>query len=200
MLRKALITITALLLPSSNALSVGLDLKISNEMAEAIFLTQNATFGYGGADIGFGLLINENDDFMLTGAIMVSGSGTGDVRALHLGVGGKAYAGRLDFQSNNSVNSSQEKPSGGAIAIGGSVRYVFPAKMPFAILAEGYWAPSVLSFSDFDSLLEYRADFELEVTPSARAYVGYRKLQVDLDTGYQYDVDDTVHIGVRFEF
>jgi len=199
MLRKALITIAALL-PASNVLSAGLDLKISNEMAEAIFLTQNSTFGYGGADIGFGLLINENDDFMLTGAIMVSGSGTGDVRALHLGVGGKAYAGRLDLQSNNTVNSSQEKPSGGAIAIGGDVRYVFPAKMPFAILVEGYWAPSVTSFSDFDSLYEYRADVELEVTPSARAYVGYRKLQVELDTGYKYDVDDTVHIGVRFEF
>ncbi len=199
MLRKALITIAALL-PSSNALAVGLDLKISSEIAEAILLTQNATFGYGGADIGFGLLINENDDFMLTGAIMVSGSGTGDVRALHLGVGGKAYAGKLDFQSNNTGNTSQEDPSGGAIAIGGNVRYVFPAKMPFAILVEGFWAPSVLSFSDFDNLYEYRADVELEVTPSARAYLGYRKLQVQLDTGYDYDVDDTVHIGVRFEF
>ena len=199
MLRKALITIAALL-PSSNALAVGLDLKISSEIAEAILLTQNATFGYGGADIGFGLLINENDDFMLTGAIMVSGSGTGDVRALHLGVGGKAYAGKLDFQSNNTGNTSQEDPSGGAIAIGGNVRYVFPAKMPFAILVEGFWAPSVLSFSDFDKLYEYRADVELEVTPSARAYLGYRKMQVQLDTGYDYDVDDTVHIGVRFEF
>jgi hypothetical protein len=199
MLRKALITIAALL-PSSNALAIGLDLKISSEIAEAILLTQNATFGYGGADIGFGLLINENDDFMLTGAIMVSGSGTGDVRALHLGVGGKAYAGKLDFQSNNTGNTSQEDPSGGAIAIGGNVRYVFPAKMPFAILVEGFWAPSVLSFSDFDNLYEYRADIELEVTPSARAYLGYRKMQVQLDTGYDYDVDDTVHIGVRFEF
>jgi hypothetical protein len=199
MLRKALITIAALL-PSSNALAVGLDLKISSEIAEAILLTQNATFGYGGADIGFGLLINENDDFMFTGAIMVSGSGTGDVRALHLGVGGKAYAGRLDVQSNNTGNSSQEEPSGGAIAIGGNVRYVFPAKMPFAILVEGFWAPSVTSFSDFDNLKEYRADIELEVTPSARAYLGYRKMQVQLDTGYDYDVDDTVHIGVRFEF
>jgi hypothetical protein len=199
MLRKALITIAALI-PASNVHSAGLDLKISNEIAEAIFLTQSSTFGYGGADIGFGLLINENDDFMLTGAIMVSGSGIGDVRALHLGVGGKAYAGRLDFQSNNSVNTSDDNPSGGAIAIGGNVRYVFPAKMPFAILAEGFWAPSVTSFSDFDSLYEYRADVELEVTPSARAYLGYRKLQVELDTGYSYDVDDSVHIGVRFEF
>ena len=199
MLRKALIIIMALM-PVSNVLSAGLDLKLSSETAEVTFLTQNATFGYGGADIGIGLLINENDDFLVNGAIVVSGSGTGDVRALHFGVGGKAYGGRLDFSSNNPNASSQENPSGGAIAVGGNIRYVFPASMPFAILVEGFWAPSVTSFSDFDGLVEYRAALELEVTPSARAYIGYRKLEVELDTGLKYDVDDNAHIGVRFAF
>ena len=199
MLKKALIIIAALL-PASNVLSLGLDLKLSSETAEVTFLTQNATFGYGGADIGIGLLINENDDFLVNGGILVSGSGTGDVRALHFGVGGKAYAGRLDFQSLNPGNDSQDNPSGGAIAVGGNIRYVFPAKMPFAILVEGFWAPSVTSFSDFDGLVEYRAALELEVTPSARAYIGYRVLEVELDTGLEYDVDDSAHIGVRFAF
>ncbi len=199
MLRRALIIITALL-PASNVLSAGLDLKLSSETAEVTFLTQNATFGYGGADIGIGLLINENDDFLVNGSIVVSGSGTGDVRALHFGVGGKVYGGRLDFSSNVPGASSQENPSGGAIAVGGNLRYVFPASMPFAILIEGFWAPSVTSFSDFDGLVEYRAALELEVTPSARAYIGYRVLEVELDTGLEYDVDDNAHIGVRFAF
>jgi len=199
MLRKALITIAALL-PVSNVLSAGLDLKLSSETAEVTFLTQNATFGYGGADIGIGLLINENDDVMASGSIVVSGSGTGDVRALHFGVGGKIYAGRLDFSSNTPGAASQENPSGGALAVGGNLRYVFPASMPFAILVEGFWAPSVTSFSDFDGLVEYRAALELEITPSARAYIGYRVLEVELDTGLKYDVDDNAHIGVRFAF
>ena len=196
MLRRALITI-ATLLPTTNVLSAGLDLKLSSETAEVTFLTQNATFGYGGADIGIGLFINENDDFLVNGAIVVSGSGTGDVRALHFGVGGKAYAGRLDLQTTNPNDS---EPSGGAIAIGGNLRYVFPSSTPIAILVEGFWAPSVTSFSDFDGLVEYRIALELEVTPSGRAYVGYRKLEVELDTGYEYVLDDNAHIGVRFAF
>ena len=196
MLRKALIIITALL-PASNVLSAGLDLKLSSETAEVTFLTQNATFGYGGADIGIGLFINENDDFLVNGSIVVSGSGTGDVRALHFGVGGKIYGGRLDFSS---VSPNAEDPSGGAIAVGGNLRYVFPASMPFAILIEGFWAPSVTSFADFDGLVEYRAALELEVTPSARAYIGYRVLEVELDTGLEYKLDDNAHIGVRFAF
>lgn len=193
MLRKALISLVALI-PATNVLSAGLDLKLSSETAEITFLTENATFGYGGADIGIGLFINENDDFLVNGSILVSGSGTGDVRALHFGVGGKAYGGRLDFGPNN------EDPSGGAIAIGGHLRYVFPASTPFAVLAEGFWAPSVTSFSDFDGITEYRFAFELEVTPSARAYVGYRKLELELDSGRKYSADDNVHIGVRFAF
>jgi len=193
MLRKALITIITLF-PATNVLSAGLDLKLSSETAEITFLTENATFGYGGADIGIGLFLNENDDFLANGSILVSGSGTGDVRALHFGVGGKVYAGRLDFGPNN------ENPSGGAIAVGGHLRYVFPASTPFAVLAEGFWAPSVTSISDFDGIVEYRFAFELEVTPSARAYVGYRLLEVELDSGRKYKADDNVHIGVRFAF
>ena len=193
MLRKALITITALL-STTNAPAAGLDLKLSSETAEVTFLTQSATFGYGGADIGIGLFINEQDDFLANGSIIVSGSGTGDVRALHFGVGGKIYAGRLDFGPN------VPNPSGGAIAIGGNLRYVFPSSTPFAILVEGFWAPSVTSFSDFDRLVEYRAALELEVTPSARAYIGYRKLEVELDTGLKDVLDDNAHIGVRFAF
>ncbi len=196
MLRRALIIIAALL-PVSNVLSAGLDLKLSSETAEITFLTQSATFGYGGADIGIGLFINEQDDFLVNGSIIVSGSGTGDVRALHFGVGGKIYAGRLDLGTTN-PNSSD--PSGGAIAIGGNLRYVFPSSTPIAILVEGFWAPSVTSFSDFESLWEYRAALELEVTPSARAYIGYRKLEVELDNGLEYTLDDNAHIGVRFAF
>lgn len=193
MLRKALITIAALL-PASNVLSAGLDLKLSSETAEVTFLTQNATFGYGGADIGIGLFINERDDVLVNGSIVVSGSGTGDVRALHFGVGGKVYGGRLDLGPN------VPNPSGGAIAIGGNLRYVFPSSTPIAILLEGFWAPSVTSFSDFDGIVEYRVALELEVTPSARAYIGYRRLEVELDTGFIDILDDNAHIGVRFEF
>ena len=197
MLRKALITIMALL-PVSNVLAAGLDLKLSSETAEVTFLTQSATFGYGGADMGVGLFINEKDDFLVNGSIVVSGSGTGDVRALHFGVGGKVYGGRLDFESN--VPGATKNPSGGAIAVGGNLRYVFPSSTPIAILVEGFWAPSVTSFSDFDGLVEYRGALELEVTPSARAYIGYRVIEVELDTGFDYKLDDNAHIGVRFAF
>lgn len=194
MLRKALI-ITAVLIPFQNVLAGAIDFRVAKNMAELSFLTQAASFGYGGADIGFGALVNEYNDVLANAAILVSGSSAGDVKALHFGVGAKAYAGMLEGPDEAPLDVD-----GGAIAIGARMRYVFPGGMPLAVLGEAFYAPEVTSISDFDELLEYRFALELEVTPSARAYVGYRKLEVTFANNIDYEVDDEAHIGVRFEF
>lgn len=193
MLRKALSVILAIL-PFSTASAGGLDLRLGSETAEIVYLTESATFGYGGADMGFGAFINENDDLIASGSILVSGSGDGDVRGLHFGVGAKVYGGIIDFPS------PLDNQSGGALAIGGSLRYVFPGRSPVAVLLEGFAAPAVTSLSDFEGMWEVRAAIELEVTPSARAYIGYRKIEIELNSGAEIELDDAGHIGVRFSF
>jgi hypothetical protein len=193
MFRKALL-ITILFIPANAVFAGAIDFRVGGNMAELSYLSQVSSFGYGGADIGFGALVNEDNDVVANGSILVSGSNAGDVKALHFGVGAKAYLGTLDGPSGN-LNAD-----GGAIAIGARVRYVFSSSMPVAILAEGYYAPDVTSFSDYDGLYEYRFAVEMEVTPSARAYVGYRKLEISLNNSHDYEVDDEAHVGVRFEF
>ena len=193
MLRKALI-ITASLFTFNNASAGAIDFRLGSDMAEFTFLTQTASFGYGGADIGFGALINEHNDVIANGSILVSGSSTGDVKALHFGVGAKVYAGTLEGPTGNL------DLDGGALALGAKIRYIFPSSAPLAVLGELYYAPEVTSLSDFAGVQEYRLALELEVTPSARAYVGYRKLEIELDNGFDYEVDDDFHVGVRFEF
>jgi hypothetical protein len=182
------------LIPIKNVLAGAIDFRVGSEAAELTYLSQVSSFGYGGADIGFGILFNDNNDVLGTGSILVSGSGAGDVQGLHFGVGGKAYGGLIKGPGDS------QNINGGAISIGASLRYVFSSKMPFALLGEVFFAPEVTSIADFDGLLEYRLAVELEVTPSARAYIGYRKLEVTFDDNTDYDVDDTAHIGVRFEF
>ena len=192
MLRKALIFILVMA-PFSTAFAAAIDFRLGSEVAEVIYKTEDATFGYGGADIGVGLLLTDNDDFLATGSILVSGSNAGDVNGLHLGVGAKIYAGKLDFPVNDQ--------DGVSLAIGGQVRYIFAGKMPVAILLEGFYAPSVTSLSNFDGNTEVRFAVEVEVTPSARAYVGYRSLEFDLENKKSdHELDDKVHVGVRFAF
>ena len=198
MLRKTIIIILAIL-PISNGFASGLDLRLGTDAAELVYLTESATFGYGGADMGFGLFLNEDDSYIASASLLVSGSGDGDVRGLHFGVGAKIYAGIIDFPS------PIDNQSGGSLAIGGQIRYVFPGSTPLAILVEGFAAPDVTSVSDFKGLTEIRVALEMEITPSARAYIGWRSLEVELDEGLgingdEIDLDDSGHIGVRFSF
>ncbi|MCK4705925.1 MAG: hypothetical protein KAT90_10610, partial [Gammaproteobacteria bacterium] len=147
MLRKALIFILAIA-PFSTVSAAAIDFRLGSNMAEVNYLSQDATFGYGGADTGVGIFWNDRDDFLASGTILVSGGSDGDVRGLHFGVGGKVYAGILEFPIDNQ--------NGAVLAIGGQVRYVFAGKMPFALLLEGFGAPDVTSASDFKGLSEIR--------------------------------------------
>jgi hypothetical protein len=198
MLRKTIIIILSIL-PVSNSLASGMDMRLGSDTAEFVYLTESATFGYGGADMGFGAFINDEDSVIGSASILVSGSGDGDVRGLHFGVGAKVYAGVIKF------DSAIDNQNGGSVAIGGQLRYVFPGSTPLAVLVEAFGAPDVTSFSDFKGLVEIRVALEMEITPSARAYIGYRSLEVDLDDSLglsdnNTDLDDHGHIGVRFSF
>ena len=190
MLRKLLI-IAAASLVAAQANAAGLDMKLGNNAAEMTYLTKSSTFGYGGLDIGMGVFFNETDDlqFNLTG--MVTGNSAGNNRAWKFGVGAKLSMAKLDDISEDV----------GALAVGMQLRYVVPSSTPVAFLAEGFVAPSITSFSGADRYIEYRFAVELEVTPSARAYLGYRYMEYQMEGGFDYDeMDGSGHVGVRFDF
>ena len=87
-----------------------------------------------------------------------------------------------------------------ALALGGQIRYVIPSTTPVALMAEGFISPDITTFNDAEQYLEYRFALELEVTPSARAYIGYRKIEIDLGGIDDYEMDDDFHLGVRLAF
>ena len=103
MLRKALI-ITTLILPFNNVTAGAIDFRVGKDMAEASYYGQTSSFGYGGADIGLGLLFNDDSDVIANTSILVSGTSGGDIKALHFGVGAKAYAGDISGSKSQSFD------------------------------------------------------------------------------------------------
>lgn len=189
MLKKIALLFTIIPL-SFQAEARGIDLKLANKMAEFTYLTESSTFGYGGADVGLGFMFTEDDDVQLNGQIMVSGNPAGNNRAFQFGVGGK-----LTVTSIDALNEEI-----GAIALGGQFRYVIPAAAPIAFVAAGFYAPGITSFSGADRYTEFRVAIEMEVTPSARAYIGYRNEEYRMERGGDFEVDDNVHLGLKFDF
>lgn len=93
---KKLVFAISLLAISSHTYARGFDIKLADEMAEFTYLTESSTFGYGGADIGFGVLFTENDDYQLSGEMMITGNPAGNNKAFQFGVGGKLMFVSLD--------------------------------------------------------------------------------------------------------
>jgi hypothetical protein len=110
---KQIIALVAASLVTSQAHAVGAELRLADETAEATYLTRTSTFGYGGADMGFGVFFNEQDDMQLAGGIMITGNSAGNNRSLKFGVGAKLLWADLDV-----INESV-----GALAVGAQVRY-----------------------------------------------------------------------------
>ena len=168
----------------------GFDITLANEVAEFTYLTESSTFGYGGADIGYGILFTEADDYQFSGELLISGNPAGNNKSFQFGIGGKILL--------TSIDSLSEVV--GTIAVTGQARYIIPSSTPIAFVGGITYAPSITSFSGADGFSGYNVAFELEVTPSARAYLGYEKIEYEFNTGGKFEVADTAHIGVKFEF
>ncbi len=191
--RRQIFAVLVLMCTALTTNARGFDISLSEDAAQLVYLfSSDSQIGIGGADMGAGVFVNENDDVLLSFNILVVGNSVGRNRALQFGAGLKLYAGELDIQGDDSVS---------ALAIGGKISYVFPASTPMAISLEGFVAPEITSFSDNEDFTELNIRFEIEVAPTARFYVGYRNMETELEnTRTDIELDDSGHIGVRFSF
>ncbi|MGR6873665.1 YfaZ family outer membrane protein [Pseudomonas sp. HK3] len=172
------------LLMSSTVYAGGtLDLSINDSMAG---LDYDATRMGSPMHVSAGFLHHEDD-----GDLVSLGLNAVDVRSqqssLRIGVGGKFYGYFTD------ANDS------GALAIGGFARYMPPELNGLGFGGHLYYAPSVLSFSTTENLIDVGARVEFMLLPTAMVYLGYRFVEADDEKG-DIDVVNAGHFGLRINF
>lgn len=172
-----------------SAIANELDLALSENTASVEFRMDSEIIGTGGAEVAIAGLFNQADDFSGSVGILMRGMAAGDL-PYHFGLGGRMYLAHLD-------RPGEDVP---ALALGGEAAYIIPGNMPSALVGELYYAPSVTTFNDGEDLMDVRLRFELEVVPSAKAFIGYRNVVVGLKGRPSYDVDDNIQGGIRIQF
>ena len=135
-----------------------------------------------------GFLANEDDDYLVTARLMRSG--THSRGRLEFGVGIAVYAATLDVPDADVF----------ALALAGSARYALPTVYPTSVGLDLSVAPAITSFSDGEGLADLALRLEVELSPHARAFVGYRFLETELDRVSDRELDDSLHVGVRLVF
>ncbi len=184
--------IAAMLWVSCNVVdAAGLELDLSEESGEFTYLINSRGVVEGGLDVGFSFFYNNREDVVLGANILSLGQQAKYGQPLQLGVGAKLYGGKLEDDREI-----------GAIGIGGRLGYIIPSQFsPVALVAEFYFAPSVTSFSDAERLIELNTRVEVEITPTAMGFFGYRLTTVRMaGTEDDMELDDNLNVGVRFLF
>lgn len=163
---------------------------LSSETAQFTFRSDSSLIGWGGAELGFGVFYNEENDFV-TQFELIQRRQASSQTPLTLGVGVKFFAGNIDATDDEIFG----------LGIGGEIRYTFPGVMPSSIYLRGYFAPEITSYGDTEEIADYNLGFQIEVLPQTSAFVGIRHIEVDSENFRNYDLDDDrVHFGVRFTF
>jgi len=163
---------------------------LSDETAQFTFRSDSSLIGWGGADLGFSLFYNEENDFLGQAELMQSRQPSSE-NPLTFGVGVKAYAGRLDDSGDEIFG----------LGIGGEVKYTFAGVTPIALYLRAFLAPEITSFSDTEEIYDYVYGVQIEVLPQTTAFVGVRHIEVDTENTEDFEIDDDeIHIGVRFTF
>ncbi len=199
-MRKLLPVIALGLLFSTGTKASGFDLSFSNESLNLEYLApvRNFTRGNRGGQLestgllSIGAFYNELDDIVGHVKLVAVGNQTTTRIPYQLEFGVKGYVGSVE-QNDTDV---------GALAIGGGIKVQSPARFnPIDFKVEGFFTPGITTFGDTSSLLEITARVSLEIVPAAKAFIGYRLLEVENDdTNATLELDDNVHIGIRLQF
>lgn len=162
---------------------------------EAFLSERAAQIGYAkpigvtNSDAMAALFFNEDSDVMLNGGVMAFGQPPGQL-PFSFGAGAKVYAFSLD--------DADETLAAGAL--GGRVVYTIPANIPMHVSAEAFYAPGVTTTGEGENMLDFNTRFEVEFIPRTSGFIGYRKLEVDLENGDDVELDDNIHVGLRLNF
>ena len=147
--------------------------------------------------LGGGVIISEKGPDYWLGNVNFSLQDEVFVPALELGLGLKGVFGTTSFVTG--------KRDTFALPIEFLAGYDFrksSINIPVSLFASLAYAPSAISFSDTDNYLEFFTTGSFHINYYAAIYVGYRKLEIDYDSGGRKDTlsDDAWLFGVRFSF
>jgi hypothetical protein len=156
--------------------------------SDASWLGWRVPTAVGEGDFVTELMLNEDDDVLATCRLMRLGRPAGG--RLTVGGGLAAYAAFLDRPDDTVL----------ALALAGSVRYDLGTAWPTSLGAEVAFAPDASTFDDGERLLDVQVRASVELSALATAYVGYRRVEADLEAGGDHELDEGVQVGVRISF
>lgn len=128
---------------------------------------------------------HENDHVLHLG-LQVAGQNWSRSGDFDIGLGGRVVA--VGTDAGDGLN----------VAFGGSVR--FSPMHRVGLGAQAFYAPEITSFQDSKEYREWALSVDYQLLTQGFVYVGYRRVDSDMDNHGVVQVDDNLHLGMRIIF
>lgn len=191
-MRHKLLFFIALLTFSQMLYADTVNIQLSNESARFSYAAEVFGGEFGPTELDVGAYFNEHDDTVVHGGLLVRNDSLDN--PIRIGIGLRAYyadAGNQPGQTQADV---------GVIAIGGEIKFTPDNFGGIGFGLNYFVSPSVLSFMDADGFTEFSLIADYNITEAATVYIGYRKMQVKLDTGGSFDIESSFIYGLMLRF
>ena len=189
----------------------GLDLALSNETANLSVILNQDPFNSdrydtldGGAELAVGGFVSEAGDKLLHATLLARGIRQSVSSQYQISAGMKLIGGEIEIGEDRTDPGAADSDTEtvGALALGFQAGLLLQPSTynPVELSFEGFFAPSITSFSDAERYGEVTARLQVEIMPRARAYVGYRRMRFDTNDSDDVRLDRSAHFGLSISF
>ena len=168
------------------------NIQLGSDSGRFLYATEVSSGRYGPIDMDLGFYFDDQDDYLGHIGLLVRNDTLNN--PFVISVGTRLYygdVGNAPTQTNADV---------GALAIGGEVLFIPDNLGGLGFGFHYYIAPSIVSFLDAEGFTEYGVRLDYAVTPQASIYIGYHKIEADLDNGTDIEIDSSSFIGLSLRF
>jgi len=205
-MKKLAIAAFLLIVPMSSWAG-SIDLSLSNQTAnlqylfnEDVLYPEQTSVKAGGSELSLGLFFNENSENLVYGTLFARGYRQAAGTQYQVSAGMRLLGGNISIEDEEQGRDEEE--SIGALALGFQAGLLLiPGKYnPVDITFEGFYAPSITSFSDAERYGQVSVKLQVEIMPRARAYIGYRRIRFDTNDYADITLDRSAHFGLNLSF
>jgi hypothetical protein len=143
----------------------------------------------GGGQVMGDLLLTEERDFVLSGALLFPADLGLDRFSFRFGP--RVYAALLQEENSDVF----------AVSIGGTARFELNRNQRLAIVGEAFYAPDIITFGTADNLTDLMARAEIGFGDRLTGFAGMRWFEFDLTEGQgENTLQEEVFVGIGYQF
>ena len=163
---------------------------VSDDALQALYVRNLDLGEVGPTQARGGFFYNEDRDLIATGDLLVDvGEEVDTPRRFEIRVGTRVYGAFLAPEDQDVFG----------VGLGGEAQYFLGSNRATSITLGLFYAPDIVTFGQADNIKDVTLRLMTRLRSGMDIFVGFRTFEIDIQPTDR-EVDDNLHVGIRFAF